>query len=192
MGRAKRGRKQREGLRHKCGKLRQLRDHGCEGYQRRVALYGNDNDPSQTADAIGRVWSSGLLVMAGKDAAALRDAGRNYHNLYWRAWGSLEPKLMVKVGGYGELVGAGSVSGGAFDADRDAKLEDAFDRRFRAISSCGRDVKSAVDQLCVDFNPDHGPDWADRLIAAKRAGQEPRPCDAIMLQKALVGLAMLV
>lgn len=92
---AKRGRKAKQGERYPGGRLRQAWDYGCDGVQRRRAAYqtaANDAGKvvaDQTFDAIGRAWSAGLLDLPGRDATAMRDAGRDVAALYWRHYLSL-------------------------------------------------------------------------------------------------------
>ncbi|GAO78664.1 hypothetical protein SC1_01973 [Sphingopyxis sp. C-1] len=50
----------------------------------------------------------------------------------------------------------------------------------REIDGMGRGHRKAFDSLCIDFHPDYGPDWLDRLIA-----KEPRQPDWSQLVKAL-------
>ena len=192
MAKAKRGRRRQDGDRFPSGKLRQAWDYGCDGVQRRREEYalkvrvGNvvKIDASQTFDAIGRAWSAGLLEADGKDAAAMRDAGRDTAALYWRAYGlGTQDSLSRFVEGMGS--GAGS-------SERERTLEGALNRRLDAINKLGRSARSAFDALCIDFNPDFGPSWLDTLIWHKRRHHDLPQREKAILDAALKGLASIV
>ena len=187
MARVKRGRKLKQGDRHPCGKLRQAWDYGCDGVQRRreaFALRINVGgvmkvDAGHTFDAIGRAWSAGLLSVDGKDAAALRDAGRDTAALYWRHLGIGQGKDSLAR----FLPSHGSAS------DNERGLENALNRRLDAVNRLGNAVRRAFDQLAIDPYPDEGPSWLDHLIWHKRRDREPDACHAKMMALALQGLA---
>jgi len=73
-------------------------------------------------------------------------------------------------------------------ASREEAREKALNKSLCLIEKRGRAVRSAFDQLVIDLNPDHGPDWLDRIIAAKRCGEQPRMGDARLLALAVEGL----
>jgi hypothetical protein len=142
-------------------------------------------------DPVGRAWHAGLLDGRGADPAAMRDLGREYGFLYWRELRSLD----VKIGGYAEMLGRGSVhlAGDVSAADRRWK------RLSDMIQPLGPPVRTALHRLCVDdiwFL--EGPDWLTRLINARRVanglpivGELPRRGDARLIELALAGLAAL-
>lgn len=194
MGKAKAGRKRKAGERTAGGRLRPAFDHGCEGVQRRRALYAhitpaNENGPEKrnvdhTFDAIGRAWSAGLLEIEGKDSAAMRDAGRDYAALFWRIYGIGKHKDSLS-----RFVAS---SGGA--GSNDEALEAAFNQRNDALRGMGHTIKLAVEKLCLDDpgGSDAGPAWLDRLIFFKRQKIAAQPGDKEILENALKGLACFV
>jgi len=190
MAKAKAGRKRKAGERTASGRLRQAYDYGCDGVQRRRALYARPaNDDGKvvedhTFDAIGRAWSAGLLEIEGKDSAAMRDAGRDYAALFWRIYGIGKHKdsLSRFVAGNG---GVGS---------SDEALEAAFNARNAALRGMGNAIKVAVEKLCLDDpgGSDAGPSWLDRIIFHKRRGVAIDMADKNILDCALKGLACFV
>jgi len=146
-------------------------------------------DHGQAIDAVGRAWLAGLLAHPARSADAMRDAGRVLFKLYWAHYAELAPS----GGLYHELAGRGvvrSVAGGG-DFERAAQLEGALNRRLAILDDCGRDVRRAVESLCIDHHFEYGPAWLDRLIAARRAGRRPDEEDRARMQAALLGLASL-
>ena len=145
-------------------------------------------DHGQAVDAIGRAWLAGLLEHPARAGEAMRDAGRVLFKLYWSHYAELAPS----GGLYRELVGRGAVRGGATgDIERAAQLEAALNRRLGILDDCGRDVRKAVESLCIDHHFEFGPAWLDRLIAARRA---KRPVDEEAWRRmdaAVLGLAAL-
>lgn len=190
MARAKAGRKRKAGERTAAGRLRQAYDYGCDGVQRRRELYGtpaNDTGKSNhdhTFDAIGRAWSAGLLIVEGKDSAAMRDAGRDYAALFWRIYGIGKHKDSLSRFIAGSGGGVGNEEG----------LEAAFNSRNAALRAEGHTIKLAVEKLCLDDpeGSDAGPAWLDRLIFLKRQKIAAQPGDKEILENALKGLACFV
>ena len=145
-------------------------------------------DHGQAVDAIGRAWLAGLLEHPARAAEAMRDAGRVLFKLYWSHYAELAPS----GGLYRELVGRGAVRGGATgDIERAAQLEAALNRRLAILDDCGRDVRKAVESLCIDHHFEFGPAWLDRLIAARRAKVAVGEEDAKRVGLVLLGLAAL-
>ena len=146
----------------------------------------------QVHDPIGRAWAAGLLDGHPFDAAILRDAGRDYAELYWMYWpatpgiGSYEPR------------GHSSRAPVASDEDRKGERFNALDGLAR---SAGRDAYAALHAMCVSTHwfPDDNPEWLDRLINGVRqarhlpvAGGLPRNGDGAMLERAVSGLLAMV
>lgn len=145
-------------------------------------------DHGQAVDAVGRAWLAGLLVHPGRSADAMRDAGRVLFKLYWAHYAELAPS----GGLYGELVGRGVVrAAGGGDIDRAAQLEAALNRLLSRLDECGREVRRAVESLCVDHHFEFGPAWLDRLVAARREGAAGGAEDVRRMRDALTGLAAL-
>lgn len=189
---AKAGRKRKAGERHDCGRLKVVRDIGCEGVQRRRAMYGrppspaNDEDHargpdfSQTFDAIGRAWSSDLLDRNPDRARELMDGARKIAAQYWRVYGFGTSDSLAKM--------QPSHAFGIADPERDRIREDALNDALDMVNKKGREVRKAFDQLIIELNPDEGPHWLDRIIASRRGGPSCMRGDFEMLSHALIGL----
>ncbi len=145
-------------------------------------------DHGQAVDAVGRAWLAGLLTHPSRSAEAMRDAGRVLFKLYWAHYAELAPS----GGLYRELVGRG-VFGAKADGDleRAAQLEAALNRRLAILDDIGRDVRRAVESLCIDHHFEFGPFWLDRLIEARREKRAPDEEGWRRLQAAVTGLAAL-
>ena len=61
-----------------------------------------------------------------------------------------------------------------------------------AVDAMGRNVRRCFDQLVIDVNPDHGPDWLDRIIYAERVRKPAVVTDRQHLRAALNALTALV
>lgn len=145
-------------------------------------------DHGQAVDAVGRAWLAGLLAHPVRNGEAMRDAGRVLFKLYWSHYAELAPS----GGLYRELVGRGVVrSQAGGDIERAAQLEAALNRRLAILDDCGRDVRRAVESLCIDHHFEFGPAWLDRLIAAQRAGRAEDGDGWARMQAAVLGLAAL-
>lgn len=145
-------------------------------------------DHGQAIDAVGRAWLAGLLTHPVRSGEALRDAGRVLFKLYWAHYAELAPS----GGLYRDLVGRGVVRSGATgDIERAAQLEGALNRRLAILDDCGRDVRRAVESLCIDHHFEFGPAWLDRLIAAQRAGRIGDDGEQARMRAAVLGLAAL-
>lgn len=145
-------------------------------------------DHGQAVDAVGRAWLAGLLAHPARSGEAMRDAGRVLFKLYWAHYAELAPS----GGLYRELAGRGVVrSGTTGDIERAAQLEGALNRRLAILDDGGRDVRRAVESLCVDHHFEFGPAWLDRLIAARRGGRPAGEEDQRRMLDAVLGLAAL-
>jgi hypothetical protein len=211
---ARAGRKRKSGDRNKAGRLiasnRQRADKGTAETRlhraRRAgaldplaarlwrqgraeeAVEGIAGDHGQAVDAVGRAWLAGLLAHPARSAEAMRDAGRVLFKLYWAHYAELAPS----GGLYRELVGRGVVGAQVTgDTERAAQLESALNRRLAILDDCGRDVRKAVESLCVDHHFEFGPAWLDRLIAARREQRAASEEDGRRMRDAVLGLAAL-
>lgn len=137
------------------------RDAGTDAAQAKRAQFGTDG-----CDAIGRAYRAGLL---GEDGQRLLQTGRSINRAYWAAYGQ-----------YGLSCTLGVRTGPANDDDNGLAREKWLNATIREIDGMGRGHRKAFDSLCIDFHPDYGPDWLDRLIA-----KEPRQPDWSQLVKAL-------
>lgn len=211
---ARAGRKRKAGARNRAGRLiapsgprldrgtAELRLHRAEraggldpavarlwqqGKAEEAAREIGSLDHGQAIDAVGRAWLAGLLVHPERSTETMRDAGRLLFKLYWAHYAELAPS----GGLYRELVGRGVLRQVGGDLEQAAQLEAALNRRLALLDECGRDVRRAVESLCVDHHFEFGPAWLDRLISA---GRERRPVaaeDRARMDAAVRGLAAL-
>lgn len=150
------------------------------------AIGGGDH--GQAVDAIGRAWLAGLLAHPARSAEAMRNAGRVLFKLYWAHYADLAPS----GGLYREMAGRGVVrSTTANDIERAAQLEWALNRRLAILDDCGRDVRKAVESLCIDHHFEFGPLWLDRLILARQRNIAPDGEAWRRIEAAVLGLAAL-
>lgn len=212
---ARAGRKRKAGERNKAGRLiatgGSRPDRGTAELRLHRALRAGPLDPAtqrlwqrgkaeeaaaaigtgnhgQAVDAVGRAWLAGLLAHPVRDGEAMRDAGRVLFKLYWSHYAELAPS----GGLYREMVGRGVLrSGAGGDAERAAQLEAALNRRLAVLDECGRDVRRAVESLCVDHHFEFGPAWLDRLIVARREKRTMGEEDRRRMNAAVLGLAAL-
>lgn len=157
------GRKRKDGRRNANGRLSRAADtrfdRGTERTQATREKFGTDS-----CDAIGRAYRTGLL---GDDGQRLMQTARSIHRTYWPMFG---------VGQVGCTLGDRSGGGGQGNADRERWLT----RTILEIDAMGRPHRKAFDDLVLDFYPDFGPDWLDRLIA-----KQANDADAEKLSRAV-------
>lgn len=149
------------------------------------ALKTLGNPSGDGVDAVGRAYSAGFLVDEQITGAALRDSGRVLFKLYWSHYSELRGMSTSAL--YRAMVGAGVVQGGGGGDQRD-HLEGALNERLGRVEKLGRDVRRAVESLCIDHHFDAGPAWLDRLIASKACDAAYRTEDWAMMQLAVRGL----
>ena len=176
------GRKRKQGKRTKSGQLSRAGQprivKGNERAQAMQALYGQDG-----CDAIGRAYQSGLLGQ-GSDAKALLDMARSLSNAYWAAYGvgPIASAIGDKTGG----------SNSDHSPERARRREEWLAGSLDTVKRLGWLQRRYFDALCIDINPDHGPDWLDRLCFAQRCKRQMiDPADAQALELALEGLSLL-
>ena len=194
--------KRKSGKRDKSGRLlrpstrkaRSKHDYGNDKVQARArefAVFEGGKATFELHDAAGRAWAAGLFDGLGADPVALRDAAREYGNLYWSWYVDLLPKQA--------------------NLDRSPKSQSsampeatARERRFQkmddVLGSCASPIRQAVHALAVDYwgseevNP-----WLQRLINGRRlcvgagvAGKLPDAADEAKWAKCCEGLLDIV
>lgn len=186
---ARAGRKAKQGKREPNGRLSRkekartvIYDPGSDWSRSKLSVYGTDG-----SDAIGRAFAMGLL---GDHGEALCSVARSIYRAYWPPLcvGPLTSTLGMKS--------AGRISANDIDPDREARQlyrEEALLEDLRIVDRMGHNIRRAFDQLCINPNPDVGPLWLDRLIAAKQRGDDPKTqaADYETLQAALKALRMI-
>lgn len=167
--RSKGGRPKKAGPRDRNGRLI-ANDKGNEVVQRRRAIFaafqGGKAD-QQVHDPIGRAWAVGLLDGYDADAAAIRDAGRDYAFRYWGHYPSVSG-----VSNYDREDRRGGGGGGAYSTP-DPRGE-RFQRLDRIVLNAGRAAYDSMQSLCVDhyWFDDENPAWLDRLINEQRVKRD--------------------
>lgn len=139
----------------------------------------------QVHDPIGRAWAAGLLDGTAFDPAVLRDAGRDYAQLYWMYW-----PAVTGVGGY-EPRGR---TGPAPITSADDPRGERFKRLDGLAMSAGRKSYDAMQALCVQtyWFPDDDPEWLARLLRAAMAkAHVPIEADMRMLANAIDALVVM-
>lgn len=126
--------------------LDERRDAGTDAAQRKRELYGTDG-----CDSIGRAYRAGLL---GEDGQKFLQTGRSINRAYWAAYGQ-----------YSFTCALGTRTGAANENENSLERERWLNHTLREIDSMGREYRKAFDELCIDFAPDYGPRWLDKLIA---------------------------
>lgn len=181
MGRAKAGRKRKDGARTSSGRLSRAKDQtfdrGSDITRDKASVYGTDG-----SDAIGRAYVTGLL---GPDGLNLRNVARSVFHAYWP---------MYAVGR--ETCAIGDKSGAANDdelldqtiLDRKIAREAWLNQTLRTVDRMGIDHRRAFDQLVVNINPDCGPSWLDALIWHKHERTPPPASYTRTLRMALEAL----
>jgi len=176
---AKSGKREPNGRLSRKGKVVILYDHGTDWARDKQSVYGSDG-----ADAIGRAYVAGLL---GEDGLNLRNAARAIFRAYWPMFG-----VGVEKSCLGDQTGGGSAPEPMDQDERQRKID--RERRLNETLSAvdrmdaSRMTRRVFDQLVLDINPDHGPDWLEQLIWAKRHGKTPDIAAVQKLAKAMRAL----
>jgi len=187
MGKATAGRKRKVGDRYPSGKLKPAFDRGCEGVQRRTAIYTpasanvreaqKEKDrlraSTETFDAIGRAMVNGLLDGRDLDATFLCAAGRDYIKTgrflfddkgLQDSLGKLQPKE----------------GGGPLSDETQEAIERKFDIKRAKLTQCSSAAKICMMSLLAPRETDCGPDWLDRLIFGNGSTMDARRMEAAL------------
>jgi hypothetical protein len=169
------------------------KDHGNLVIQARRELFGamcikGGKAADQVNDAIGQLWALDYLDGAGIDDTALRDAGREFAELYWTRYQATAPK----VGQYERASRTTHQFAGL--TARDAR----FDRMDQALDGVER--QAVVDCIIDPWFTEAVPGWAQRLIShelmqrgrIKFCERVPDSLDRIMVNALVRGLCDLV
>ncbi len=195
--------KRKPGKRDKGGRLlrpptREARatahDHGNEWVRRRAALFAifqtnKPLKPEEHCDGPGQAHIAGLFDNLPADAIAIRDAAREFGDLYWYYFADLQAKSANIAGSIG---GRGSLDPSARDR-RFARLDEA-------LGAMASPVRRAVYALCIDYwGSDEVAPYLQRLINERRvlrkqpvAGLLPTEADRDRWELTCAGLLLMV
>jgi hypothetical protein len=150
------GRKKGAGERYPGGRLKPRIDQGTERTiedRARFRVFQSGKGDQWAGTPIGRAWLVGLLDGYQVDAAAIRDAGLLYAELYWAHY----PAANAVANYEGE-----DRRGSHGNNDRREILFMAMDE---AIRSAGRDSRNAVHDLVIDCHwTTISAPWLERLV----------------------------
>ena len=193
----RRGRPSLPGKRKPSGRLRArvMPDYGnfrVQAMRAAFAIFQDGKAGNELGDPIGKAWAAGLLDGFGADAAAMRDAGRDFGRLWRRCYGALEirtssPERRARTA-------PSNATGGPSASER------RFERMDAIVSAHPRLSREAFYGLCVDYqDSDNLPPFVARLIeermvlkGRKAAGLLPIRGDREKLERAAFILAALV
>lgn len=171
---ARKGRPSKQGKRYPNGKLRPVYDKGTERVQALADRFGTFYN-----SAIGRLYKSGLLGPE-EDALPRYQAGARFARLYTRHIQQHTYRCALDTTPRGSL----------HDIDDPEEIERMQRQKqwlFAAMQSLDvAGVRPYFDQIISTNHTDHGPPWADRLLAG---GKDP--CDKIILAAAIRALDIL-
>ncbi len=173
-----------------------LRAVACEGVARRHELYritpDNDNDRrkakegmTDTCDALGRAYCAGLLG-EGERAKDLLTTGRRIAWQYWRIYAPQfgSPDSLARF----QPSEPGKPQSDEDRAESDRTHEKALTAALATVRKGGHDTKRAFEQLVIDWHPDAGPAWLDRIVWAHRQHNQADARDKAWLGKAIEAL----
>jgi hypothetical protein len=161
----RRGRPSQAGKRKPSGRLRAraaAADHGNDRVQAMRALFAVFQDGragNELGDPIGKAWAAGLLEGFAADSQAMRDAGRDFGQLWRSCFGDLDIRNFSaeRLGG---SRGPRSVAPSA-----PSSAERRFDRMKAIVAAHSRNTREAFYGLCVDYqDSDNLPPFVERLI----------------------------
>ena len=170
----RRGRPSLPGKRRSNGRLRaraaapDLGNQRVQGMRAAFALFQGGKAGTELGDAIGKAWAAGLLEGFGADPQAMRDAGREYGQLWRRCYGALDLRTssLERRARTGPAPTDPSVSA----------AERRFERMDSIVSAFPRIDREAFYGLAADYqDSDNVPPFVERLINERIAskGREP-------------------
>jgi len=121
---------------------------------------------NELGDAIGKAWTAGLLDGFAADAQAMRDAGRDYGQLWRRCYGALDLRTS-------SLERRAKASPAPAESTQSA-AERRFERMDGIVSAFPRLSREAFYGLCADYqDSDNLPPFLERLINERMKGRAP-------------------
>lgn len=121
------------------------------------ALFQGGKAGNELGDAIGKAWAAGLLEGYGADAQAMRDAGRDYGQLWRRCYGALDLRT--------SSLERRARTSPAPTASTESASERRFERMDAIVSTFPRLSREAFYGLAADYqDSDAVPPFVERLI----------------------------
>lgn len=161
----RRGRPSLSGRRKPGGRLRPRPaavDYGNDRIQAMRAVFAVFQDGkagNELGDPVGKAWAAGLFEGFGADGQAMRDAGRDFGQLWRRCFGDLD----IRSFGTERLAASRGPRPGS--SDRPNASERRFERMNEIVSAHPRNAREAFYGLCVDYqDSDNLPPFVERLI----------------------------
>jgi hypothetical protein len=156
------------------------------------ALFEGGKAGNELGDAIGKAWAAGLLEGFGADAQAMRDAGRDYGQLWRRCYGALDIRT--------SSLERRARTSPAPTHSTESAAERRFERMDSIVSAFPRLSREAFYGLAADYqDSDAVPPFVERLInervkvkGRRPAGTLPIRGDRERLERAAEILAALV
>ena len=196
----RRGRPSQPGKRKPSGRLRSgaaAIDYGNDRVQARRAVFAvfqGGKAGNELGDPIGKAWAAGLLEGFSADSQALRDAGRDFGQLWRSCFGDLD------IRNFSSERLAGSRGLRAVSSAEPSSAERRFERMKAIVGTHGRNCREAFYGLCVDYqDSDNVPPFVERLInerlalkGSRVAGTLPIRGDRDRLERAVEILEALV
>ena len=170
----RKGRPSLPGKRRANGRLRaraaapDLGNAHAQAIRAAFAIFQGGKAGNELGDAIGKAWAAGLLEGYGADAQAMRDAGRDYGQLWRRCYGALDLRT--------SSLERRARTAPAPTASTESAAERRFARMDAIVSAFPRVSREAFYGLCVDYrDSDNLPPFIERLIneRVKLKGRDP-------------------
>jgi hypothetical protein len=158
------------------------------------AIFQEGKAGNELGDPIGKAWAAGLLEGFAADSQAMRDAGRDFGQLWRRCYGDLD----IRNFGSERLAVSRGPRPGSYGTTNAS--ERRFERMKDIVAAHPRNTREAFYGLCVDYqDSDNLPPFVERLINEKlvlkgrpAAGTMPIRGDRERLERAAELLEALV
>ena len=197
----RRGRPAASGKRKACGRLKARAaaiDHGnvrAQAARAAFAIFRDGKAGNELGDPIGKAWAAGLLEGFSTDGQAMRDAGRDFGQLWRSCFGDLGVRTSAP-----ERLARSSHGIAAASSAEPSPAERRFERMRAIVAAHPLRTRAAFYRLCVECqDPDSVPLFVERLINERLAlkgkrsgGSPPMPGDRALMEQAAEILEALV
>ena len=178
MARRKKGRPSLPGKRKANGRLRaraaapDLGNVRVQAMRSAFAVFQGGKAGNELGDAIGKAWAAGLIEGYGADSQAMRDAGRDYGQLWRLCYGALDLRT--------SSLERRARTGPAPTESTQSAAERRFGRMDAIVSAFPRLSREAFYGLCADYqDSDNLPPFVERLINERVASKGLRPAGTL-------------